>query len=96
MSETVTAHPIQAALVSAITFAVGAAVPLVVAMLAPPSQIVPLVAVATLLSLAILGGLGANAGGAGILQGALRVTFWGALAMAVTALVASIFGVTVG
>lgn len=96
ISETVTAHPIQAALVSAITFAVGAVVPLLVAMLAPPSQIVPVVAVATLLSLAILGGLGATAGGAGILRGAVRVTFWGALAMAATALVGSIFGVTVG
>ena len=67
ISETVTAHPIQAALVSAMTFAVGAVVPLLVAMLAPPAQIVPFVAIATLLSLAILGGLGATAGGAGIL-----------------------------
>ena len=96
ISDTVTAHPIQAALVSAMTFAVGAVVPLLVAMLAPPAQIVPFVAIATLLSLAILGGLGATAGGAGILRGAVRVTFWGALAMAATALVGSIFGVTVG
>lgn len=96
ISETVTAHPIQAALVSAMTFAVGAVVPLLVAMLAPPSQIVAFVAIATLLSLAILGGLGATAGGAGILRGSVRVTFWGALAMAATALVGSIFGVTVG
>lgn len=96
ISETVSAHPIQAALVSAMTFAMGAVVPLLVAMLAPPAQIVPFVAVATLLSLAILGGLGATAGGAGILRGAVRVTFWGALAMAATALVGSIFGVAVG
>ncbi len=96
ISATVTAHPTQAALVSAMTFAVGAVVPLLVAMLAPPAQIVPFVAVATLLSLAILGGLGATAGGAGVLRGALRVTFWGALAMAATALVGSLFGVTVG
>lgn len=96
ISETVTARPIQAALVSAMTFAVGAVVPLLVAMLAPPSQIVAFVAIATLLSLAMLGGLGATAGGAGILRGAVRVTFWGALAMAATALVGSIFGVTVG
>jgi vacuolar iron transporter family protein len=96
ISETVAAHPIQAALVSAMTFAVGAAVPLLVAMLAPPAQIVPFVAAATLLSLAILGGLGATAGGAGILRGSVRVTFWGALAMTATALVGSIFGVTVG
>ena len=95
ISDTVTAHPIQAALVSALTFAVGAVVPLLVAMLAPPAQIVPFVAIATLLSLAMLGGLGATAGGAGILRGAVRVTFWGALAMAATALVGSIFGVTV-
>jgi VIT1/CCC1 family predicted Fe2+/Mn2+ transporter len=96
ISETVTAHPVQAALVSAMTFAVGAVVPLLLAMLAPPTQIVPVVAVATLLSLAILGGLGATAGGAGGLRGAMRVTFWGALAMAATALVGSVFGVTVG
>lgn len=96
ISETVTAHPIQAAIVSAMTFAVGAVVPLLVAMLAPPAQIVPFVAVATLLSLAVLGGLGATAGGAGVLRGALRVTFWGALAMAATALVGALFGVTVG
>jgi VIT1/CCC1 family predicted Fe2+/Mn2+ transporter len=96
ISETVTAHPIQAALVSAMTFAVGAVVPLLVAMLAPPIQISLFVAVATLLSLAVLGGLGATAGGAGVLRGSLRVTFWGALAMAATALVGSLFGVTVG
>lgn len=96
ISDTVTAHPIQAALVSAMTFAVGAMIPLLVAMLAPPAQIVPFVAVATLVSLAILGSLGATAGGAGILRGAVRVTFWGALAMAATALVGTIFGVTVG
>ena len=96
ISETVTAHPVQAALVSAATFAVGAVVPLLVAMLAPPSQMVLFVVLATLLSLAVLGGLGATAGGAGILRGALRVTFWGALAMAATALVGSLFGVSVG
>lgn len=96
ISETVTAHPIQAAIVSAMTFAVGAVVPLLVAMLAPAAQIVPFVAVATLLSLAVLGGLGATAGGAGVLRGALQVSFWGALAMAATALVGALFGVSVG
>lgn len=96
ISETVTAHPIQAGLVSALTFAVGAVVPLIVAMLAPPARISTFVAVATLVSLAVLGGLGASAGGAGILRGAWRVTFWGALAMGATALVGSLFGVTVG
>lgn len=96
ISETVTAHPIQAAIVSALTFALGAVVPLLVALLAPPAQIVAFVAVATLVSLAVLGGLGATAGGAGVLRGALRVTFWGALAMAATALVGALFGVSVG
>ena len=71
------AHPIQAAVVSALTFAVGAVVPLLVALVAPASQINPVVAATTLVALAVLGGLGASAGGAGVLKGALRVTFWG-------------------
>jgi VIT1/CCC1 family predicted Fe2+/Mn2+ transporter len=96
ISEMVTAHPIQAAIVSALTFAIGAVVPLVVAMFAPPAQISTFVASATLISLAVLGGLGASAGGAGIFRGALRVTFWGALAMAATAAVGALFGVSVG
>ena len=96
MSGTVTAHPVQAALVPGMTLAVGAAVPLLAAMRAPPLRIVPFVAVATRLSPAILGGPGATAGGAAIQRGAVRVTFRGALAMAATALVGSIFGVTVG
>lgn len=94
ISETVTAHPVQAAVVSALTFAVGAVVPLLVALLAPPSLISLYVAAATLVSLAILGGLGARAGGAGLLRGALRVTFWGALAMGATAGVGALFGVS--
>lgn len=96
ISETVTARPLQAAVVSAMTFAVGAAAPLIVALLAPPEQIVGFVAGATLLALAVLGGLGASAGGAGIPRGALRVTFWGALAMGATAAVGALFGVAVG
>lgn len=95
ISETVTAHPIQAALVSALTFTVGAVMPLIVAMVSPTAQISVFVAAATLLSLALLGGLGASAGGAGVVRGAVRVTFWGALAMAATALVGSLFGVSV-
>ena len=75
MSETVTAHPIQAAVVSAMTFAAGAVVPLIVATFAPPVQISFFVAASTLVALALLGGLGATAGGAGVLQGAARVTF---------------------
>lgn len=77
ISETVTAHPIQAALVSAATFAVGAVVPLIVASLAPTAQITLVVALTTLVALAVLGGLGASAGGAGVTKGAIRVTFWG-------------------
>jgi VIT1/CCC1 family predicted Fe2+/Mn2+ transporter len=95
ISETVTAHPVQAALVSAATFAVGAVVPLIIAVLAPASQITLIVAIATIAALALLGGLGASAGGAGILKGAWRVTFWGALAMAATAGVGTLFGVAV-
>lgn len=93
ISQTVTAHPVQAALVSAATFAVGAAVPLIIAVLAPAAQITLIVAVTTLVALAVLGALGASAGGAGIVKGAIRVTFWGALAMAATAAVGVIFGV---
>jgi VIT1/CCC1 family predicted Fe2+/Mn2+ transporter len=96
ISQTVTAHPVQAAVVSALTFAVGASMPLIVATLAPEARISAMVAVATLLSLTVLGGLGAQAGGAGLLRGALRVTFWGALAMGATAAVGALFGVQVG
>jgi VIT1/CCC1 family predicted Fe2+/Mn2+ transporter len=92
----VTARPIQAALVSALTFAVGAVIPLIVVLLVPEAQIAVLVAASTIGGLALLGGLGASAGGAGIVRGAARVTLWGALAMAATAAVGAIFGVTVG
>jgi VIT1/CCC1 family predicted Fe2+/Mn2+ transporter len=94
ISETVAAHPVQAALVSAATFAVGAVVPLIVALIAPPARITIFVATATLLALAVLGVLGASAGGAGKIRGSIRVTFWGALAMAATATVGLIFGVS--
>jgi VIT1/CCC1 family predicted Fe2+/Mn2+ transporter len=94
ISETVTAHPVQAALVSASTFAVGAVVPVIVALIAPPTRISIVVATATLLALAVLGALGASAGGAGKIRGSIRVTFWGALAMAATATVGMIFGVS--
>lgn len=96
ISETIVAHPIQAALVSAATFSIGAVVPLVVAALSPTAQITSIVAVTTLVGLAVLGGLGASAGGAGIIKGAVRVTFWGALAMAATAVVGTVFGVAAG
>jgi VIT1/CCC1 family predicted Fe2+/Mn2+ transporter len=93
ISETVTARPIQAALVSAVTFAAGAVIPLLVATVAPAGQISAIVAATTLIGLMALGGLGASAGGAGLVKGAIRVTFWGALAMAATAAVGLLFGV---
>lgn len=96
LSGTAAAHPIQAAAVSALTFAIGAAVPLAVAMLSPPGMIAGFVAAATLASLAALGGLGASAGGAGIRRGAVRVTVWGSLAMAAAALVGTVFGTGIG
>ncbi len=96
ISETVTARPIQAALVSALTFAAGAVFPLIVVLLVPESRIALLVAASTIIGLAILGGLGASAGGAGVVRGAARVMFWGAMAMAATAAVGTVFGVTVG
>jgi VIT1/CCC1 family predicted Fe2+/Mn2+ transporter len=86
------ARPIQAALASAASFAVGAAMPLVVAAVAPAAGLIPLVSGTSLLFLALLGGLAARAGGAGVTLGAARVTFWGALAMALTAGVGALFG----
>lgn len=87
-----TAQPIQAAITSALTFSIGAAAPLLVALVAPLPSLVLSVSVASLLGLAILGGIGARAGGAGIARAVLRVTFWGSVAMAVTAGVGSLFG----
>ncbi|MGO8719530.1 MAG: VIT1/CCC1 transporter family protein [Acidobacteriaceae bacterium] len=85
-------RPIQAALASAASFAVGAALPLGVAAMTPETKLLYLVAGTSLLFLAALGALAARVGGAGVLAGALRVTFWGALAMAVTAGVGALFG----
>jgi VIT1/CCC1 family predicted Fe2+/Mn2+ transporter len=96
ISDTVTARPIQAALVSALTFALGAVAPLIVVLASPEIWIDPAVAASTIVGLAVLGRLGASAGGAGGLRGAARVTFWGALATAATAAVGALFGVTVG
>jgi len=89
------ARPIQAALASAATFAVGAGLPLVVAALASAGNILWLIAGASLICLAVLGGVAARAGGASIAVGSLRVTFWGALAMAVTATVGHFVGTAV-
>jgi VIT1/CCC1 family predicted Fe2+/Mn2+ transporter len=87
-----TARPVQAAITSAITFAVGAAAPLVTAILSPVAWLLYAVPAATLLFLAILGALGAQAGGANLASGAARVAFWGALAMAITAGIGALFG----
>jgi VIT1/CCC1 family predicted Fe2+/Mn2+ transporter len=86
------ARPIQAALASAGSFVVGAVMPLAVAAIAPEADLIPLVSGTSLLFLALLGGLAARAGGAGVMLGAVRVTFWGALAMALTAGVGALFG----
>ena len=86
------ARPIQAAIASAGTFAVGAALPLALAWIGPAAGLVPAVAGGSLLLLAVLGGLAARAGGANVFIGAGRVTFWGALAMAATAGVGALFG----
>jgi vacuolar iron transporter family protein len=90
--ETFRARPMQAALASASSFAVGASMPLLVTALAPAAGLIPLVSGTSLVFLALLGGLAAHAGGAGVVVGAIRVTFWGALAMALTAGVGSLFG----
>ena len=87
------AQPVQAAFSSAGTFIVGAALPLMVAWAIPGSRQIAVVATASLAFLAVLGGLAARAGGASITVGAFRVTFWGALAMALTAVVGRLFGV---
>lgn len=95
LTEIHTARPIQAALASAATFAVGAALPLLLALLSPIGTMIAIVSIGSLLFLALLGGLAARAGGANILLGAGRVTLWGALAMAATAIVGALFGAVV-
>jgi VIT1/CCC1 family predicted Fe2+/Mn2+ transporter len=89
------ARPVQAALASAATFAVGAALPLIVGIVAPPAVLAASVISASLASLAGLGALAARAGGASALVGAARVTVWGALAMALTYAVGALFGAAV-
>lgn len=93
ISETANAKPLQAALSSAATFVIGAALPLLVAWAVPGTRLIPTVAFSSLLFLALLGGIAARAGGARITTGAIRVTFWGALAMILTAAVGRLFGV---
>jgi VIT1/CCC1 family predicted Fe2+/Mn2+ transporter len=95
ISKTVTARPVQAALASAGSFAMGAAMPLLITAMAPATALIPLVAGSSLAFLALLGGLAAHTGGAPVTSGAIRVTFWGALAMAVTAGVGALCGTVV-
>lgn len=95
LSEIMTARPIQAALASAGTFAVGAVLPVVVAVLAPPDSVSWLVTASALALLAALGALAARIGGAPMLRGAIRVVSWSALAMGASALVGRLFGTTI-
>jgi VIT1/CCC1 family predicted Fe2+/Mn2+ transporter len=95
ISAATTARPVQAALTSAATFAVGAALPLSMVLLLPRAALFSGVAASSLASLALLGAVGARAGGANVGRGVLRVTFWGALAMAFTAGIGALFGTVV-
>ncbi len=95
LSPELSARPLQAALASAASFAVGAALPLVVGALAPPQYVIAAISVTAIAFLALLGGVAARAGGAKLWPSVLRVTFWGALAMAVTAGVGAWFGAAV-
>jgi vacuolar iron transporter family protein len=95
ISDTLKARPVQAALASAASFAIGAALPLATTVIAPETILIGSVAVTSLGFLALLGGLASRAGGAGVTKGALRVALWGALAMTLTAGVGSLFGAVV-
>ncbi|TYR29949.1 VIT family protein [Mesorhizobium microcysteis] len=92
ITEVSTARPVQAAMTSAATFAAGAVLPLMAAVVSPPENVVIVVSAISLLSLALLGAIGARAGGAPMLRPVLRVTFWGAAAMALTGFVGAVFG----
>ncbi len=96
LTDTAAANPIQAAFTSAVTFTVGAALPLIAAWLTPGPWVVAVVTIVTLVVLAALGALGARTGGAPLFKGAIRVLFWGAFAMAVTWGVGALFGTVVG
>ena len=95
ISETLSARPIQAALASAASFAVGAAMPLLVTAIVPEASLIYLVSGTSLFFLALLGALAARVGGASVTVSAIRVTFWGALAMAITAGIGALFGTVV-
>jgi len=93
LSKALTARPIQAALASACSFAIGAAMPLLVILFGPQAHLISIVSATSIIFLALLGAIAAHAGGASLLSGAIRVTFWGALAMGLTTAVGTIFGV---
>ena len=95
ISAATTARPIQAALTSAATFTVGAAMPLLMVLVAPATLLAPVVATASLGFLALLGAIGGHAGGAHVVRATIRVTFWGALAMALTAGIGALFGTVI-
>jgi VIT1/CCC1 family predicted Fe2+/Mn2+ transporter len=95
ISEITTARPVQAALTSAATFSAGAAMPLLMVIVSPAAALVPIVSAASLGFLAVLGAIGAKAGGSNVLRATIRVTFWGALAMAITAGIGKLFGTVV-
>jgi VIT1/CCC1 family predicted Fe2+/Mn2+ transporter len=92
ITDTLSARPLQAAAVSALSFSAGALLPLLAVLASPHERVIPAVAVASLLFLALLGGLAAKTGGADVGRGMMRVTFWSALAMAVTAAIGKLFG----
>jgi VIT1/CCC1 family predicted Fe2+/Mn2+ transporter len=95
ITDTLRARPIQAAITSAIAFAVGAMVPIAAALLAPPARVAAISAATAIVTLIVLGATAAYAGNAPVFKGALRVAFWGAMAMALTALVGRFFGAAV-
>lgn len=92
ISEITAARPIQAAMTSAASFAVGAILPLLIVFLAPANALVPTVATSSLIFLSVLGAVGARAGGAAMLKPVVRIVFWGAVALAITAGIGAIFG----
>ena len=92
ISDATTARPIQAALTSGAAFSIGAAMPLAMVIVSPKAWLVAVVSAASLVFLAVLGAVGAKAGGANVLTATVRVTFWGALAMALTAGIGAVVG----
>ena len=95
ISATTAARPVQAALTSALMFSIGAAMPLLMVVVSPASLLIPVVSGASLVFLALLGAIGARAGGANVLRATVRVTFWGALALGITAGIGKLFGTVV-